>query len=89
MVAVKVIKNKPAYTNQAWVEVRIASLLNRKHDPQVSRRCWGMQPNPSHLQSILACFSLLNRPRNAHRPRYFDTTCLSEPRAPGSLARLF
>jgi len=31
MVAVKVVKNKPAYTSQAWVEVRIARLLNDEH----------------------------------------------------------
>lgn len=27
-VAVKVVKNKPAYMSQAWVEVRVARLLN-------------------------------------------------------------
>ncbi len=30
-VAVKIIKNKPAYTNQAWLEVRVARLLNDEH----------------------------------------------------------
>lgn len=27
-VAVKVVKNKPAYTSQAWVEIKVAKLLN-------------------------------------------------------------
>lgn len=30
-VAVKIVKNKPAYTTQAWVEVHVASLLNKEH----------------------------------------------------------
>ena len=32
-VAVKVIKNQPAYFNQAIVEARILKLLNETHDP--------------------------------------------------------
>ena len=32
MVAVKVVKNKPAYTQQAWVEVQVTRLLNEKFD---------------------------------------------------------
>lgn len=30
-VAVKVVKSKPAYTSQAWLEVRVARLLNDEH----------------------------------------------------------
>jgi len=30
-VAIKVVKNKPAYTSQAWVEVRVAKILNNEH----------------------------------------------------------
>lgn len=69
MVAVKIIKNKPAYTNQAWVEVRIASLLNRKHDPQVRRRYWGRFSPPCHIcgQTINRFIQLPSRP-SKHPP---------------------
>ena len=36
-VAVKVVKNKPAYTSQAWVEVRVARLLNDDHGAWLTR----------------------------------------------------
>lgn len=35
-VAVKVVKNKPAYMSQAWVEVRVARLLNGRG----TCNCW-------------------------------------------------
>lgn len=34
LVAVKVIKNQPAYFNQSMMEVTVLELLNGKHDPQ-------------------------------------------------------
>mmetsp|Transcript_23007 Transcript_23007/g.66928 ORF Transcript_23007/g.66928 Transcript_23007/m.66928 type:complete len:451 (-) Transcript_23007:537-1889(-) len=33
IVAVKIIRNKPAYLSQAWIEVKIAKLLNDRFDP--------------------------------------------------------
>jgi serine/threonine protein kinase len=34
LVAVKVIKNQPAYLNQSMMEVTVLELLNQKHDPE-------------------------------------------------------
>ncbi|CAJ1381360.1 unnamed protein product [Effrenium voratum] len=37
-VALKIIKNKPAYFHQALVEVRILQMLNQEYDPEDEKR---------------------------------------------------
>ena len=58
-VAVKVVKNKPAYTSQAWVEVRVARLLNDEHGDKTLRGCPAFasldsRPSPLSLVLVLA-----------------------------------
>jgi serine/threonine protein kinase len=50
MVAVKVIKNKPAYRNQSLVEVQVARMLNEQFDPA----------DKKHIVRLLDTFPALN-----------------------------
>ena len=45
-VAIKVIKNQPAYFNQATIEAKILKLLNEQHDPTGERHIVRMQVCP-------------------------------------------
>ncbi|XP_041014070.1 dual specificity protein kinase YAK1 homolog [Juglans microcarpa x Juglans regia] len=58
-VAVKIIKNKPAYYQQAWVEVSILTTLNKKYDPEDKHHIVRIFDSFVHQRHLCICFELL------------------------------
>eukprot|EP01083_Nonionella_stella_P210214 761248_1 len=58
--AVKVIKNKPAYFNQALVEIRILKMLNEKYDPENSHNIVRLLDFFKYKKHLCLVFELLN-----------------------------
>ncbi|KAJ1702789.1 hypothetical protein LUZ63_002568 [Rhynchospora breviuscula] len=58
-VAVKVIKNQPAYTQQAMVEVSILDTLNRKYDPEDKNHIVRILDYFMHHQHLCIAFEML------------------------------
>eukprot|EP00903_Cladosiphon_okamuranus_P007142 g6936.t1 len=50
IVAIKVVKNKPAYRNQAMLEIQVAKLLNERYDPNDTK----------NIVRLLDCFEFKN-----------------------------
>ncbi|KAH0885367.1 hypothetical protein HID58_061463 [Brassica napus] len=59
-VAVKVIKNKPAYYQQALVEVSILTTLNKKYDPEDKHHIVRIYDYFLHQRHLCICFELLD-----------------------------
>ncbi|GAO47506.1 kinase-like protein [Saitoella complicata NRRL Y-17804] len=60
LVAVKVVKNKPAYFNQSMMEVTILELLNNKLDPADEHHILRMKDTFIHKQHLCLVFELLS-----------------------------
>ncbi|KAJ1423350.1 kinase-like domain-containing protein [Ochromonadaceae sp. CCMP2298] len=60
IVAVKVIKNKPAYHSQGLLEIKIARLLNNTHDPHNERHIVRLLESFEHAGHICLVFELLS-----------------------------
>lgn len=60
LVAVKVIKNKPAYHNQGKLEIKIAQLLNTQYDPRNDKHIVRLLDYFEHHGHICLVFELLN-----------------------------
>ncbi|KIM20320.1 hypothetical protein M408DRAFT_82180, partial [Serendipita vermifera MAFF 305830] len=60
IVAVKVIKNKPAYFNNAMMEVTIVEMLNKEYDPQDEHRIVRLLDSFVHRSHICMVFELLS-----------------------------
>ena len=61
VVAIKVVKNKPAYRNQALIEIQVARLLNDKYDPGDSQHIVRLQdcfPAHNHLCLVFELLSI-------------------------------
>ncbi|KAJ8762741.1 hypothetical protein K2173_012233 [Erythroxylum novogranatense] len=59
-VAVKIIKNQPAYYQQALVEVSILTTLNRKYDPEDKHHIVRIYDYFVHQRHLCICFELLD-----------------------------
>ncbi|KAG7035602.1 ppk15, partial [Cucurbita argyrosperma subsp. argyrosperma] len=59
-VAVKIIKNQPAYYQQALVEVSILTLLNKKYDPQDKHHIVRIYDYFVYQRHLCICFELLD-----------------------------
>ncbi|CAH2079528.1 unnamed protein product, partial [Thlaspi arvense] len=59
-VAVKVIKNQPAYYQQALVEVSILTTLNKKYDPEDKHHIVRIYDYFLHQRHLCICFELLD-----------------------------
>ncbi|CAN8323539.1 unnamed protein product [Cochlearia groenlandica] len=59
-IAVKVIKNQPAYYQQALVEVSILTTLNNKYDPEDKSHIVRIYDYFSHQRHLCICFELLD-----------------------------
>ncbi|XP_014508647.1 uncharacterized protein LOC106768171 [Vigna radiata var. radiata] len=59
-VAVKIIKNQPAYYQQALVEVTILSTLNKKYDPEDKHHIVRIYDYFVHQRHLCICFELLD-----------------------------
>jgi dual specificity protein kinase YAK1 len=59
-VAVKVIKNKPAYYNQSLVEVAILDMLNNQHDPHDKHHIARMKDTFVHKAHLCITFEMLS-----------------------------
>ena len=60
IVAVKVVKNKPAYQAQGLLEVKVARLLNEVHDPNDERHIVRLLDSFSHHGHVCLVFELLS-----------------------------
>ena len=60
VVAVKVIKNKPAYHNQGLLEIKILQLLNKKFDPNNKYHIVRLLESFEHKNHICQVFELLS-----------------------------
>ena len=60
IVAVKVIKNKPAYHSQGQLEIKIATLLNTTYDPNNEKHIVRLLDSFEHKQHICLVFELLS-----------------------------
>ncbi|TDL25912.1 kinase-like protein [Rickenella mellea] len=60
IVAVKVIKNKPAYFNQSMMEVTILELLNNQCDPQDEHHLLRLRDSFIHRNHLCLVFELLS-----------------------------
>ncbi|KAK4687922.1 dual specificity protein kinase YAK1, partial [Tremellales sp. Uapishka_1] len=60
IVAVKVVKNKPAYLNQSKMEVAILDLLNREWDPNDERHILRMMESFTHKNHLCLVFECLS-----------------------------
>ncbi|KAL7418440.1 dual specificity protein kinase yak1 [Cryptotrichosporon argae] len=60
IVAVKVVKNKPAYLNQSKMEVAILELLNRNHDPDDKYHILRLLDSFSHKNHLCLVFECLS-----------------------------
>ncbi|KAJ3227237.1 dual specificity protein kinase yak1 [Clydaea vesicula] len=60
LVAVKVIKNKPAYYNQSLVEVAILDMLNSQHDPKDQHHIARMKDTFVHKSHLCITFEMLS-----------------------------
>ncbi|XP_044481848.1 dual specificity protein kinase YAK1 homolog isoform X2 [Mangifera indica] len=59
-VAVKIIKNQPAYYQQALVEVSILTTLNKKYDPDDKHHIVRIYDYFLHQRHLCICFELLD-----------------------------
>ena len=59
-VAVKVIKNQPAYFNQATIEASILKLLNQQHDPSGEKHIVRMLDYFVHANHLCIVFERLH-----------------------------
>ncbi|CAN1246429.1 Dual specificity protein kinase YAK1 homolog [Linum grandiflorum] len=59
-VAVKIIKNQPAYYQQALVEVSILTMLNKKYDPEDKHHIVRIYDYFVHHRHLCICFELLD-----------------------------
>ncbi|KAI8821681.1 kinase-like domain-containing protein [Fimicolochytrium jonesii] len=59
-VAIKVIKNKPAYRNQSLMEVAILEMLNRKFDPNDSHHIVRMVDHFVHFSHLCIVFEIMS-----------------------------
>uniref|UniRef100_A0A2P2JKC4 Uncharacterized protein LOC8284284 isoform X2 n=2 Tax=Rhizophora mucronata TaxID=61149 RepID=A0A2P2JKC4_RHIMU len=59
-VAIKIIKNLPAYHQQALVEVSILSTLNKKYDPEDEHHIVRIHDYFVHQRHLCICFELLD-----------------------------
>ncbi|XVF06800.1 hypothetical protein REPUB_Repub06bG0081800 [Reevesia pubescens] len=59
-VAVKIIKNQPAYYQQALVEVSILTTLNKKYDPEDKHHIVRIYDYFVHQRHLCICFELLD-----------------------------
>jgi dual specificity protein kinase YAK1 len=60
IVAVKVVKNKPAYFNQSMMEVTILELLNNQCDPQDEHHILRLRDSFIHRSHLCLVFELLS-----------------------------
>ncbi|KAH8119096.1 kinase-like domain-containing protein [Phellopilus nigrolimitatus] len=60
IVAVKVVKNKPAYFNQSMMEVTILELLNNQCDPQDEHHILRLRDSFIHKNHLCLVFELLS-----------------------------
>ncbi|KIY43321.1 kinase-like protein, partial [Fistulina hepatica ATCC 64428] len=60
IVAVKVVKNKPAYFNQSMMEVTILELLNKQHDPSDEHHILRLKDSFIHHSHLCLVFELLS-----------------------------
>ncbi|AAW45566.2 yeast yak1, putative [Cryptococcus deneoformans JEC21] len=60
LVAVKVVKNKPAYLQQSKMEVAILELLNTQHDPQDRHHILRMHDSFTHKHHLCLVFECLS-----------------------------
>ncbi|KAL1665462.1 kinase-like domain-containing protein [Schizophyllum commune] len=60
IVAVKVVKNKPAYFNQSMMEVTILDLLNKQCDPNDEHHILRLRDSFIHRQHLCLVFELLS-----------------------------
>ncbi|EPT04997.1 hypothetical protein FOMPIDRAFT_1112907 [Fomitopsis schrenkii] len=60
VVAVKVVKNKPAYFNQSMMEVTILELLNNQCDPQDEHHILRLRDSFIHKSHLCLVFELLS-----------------------------
>ncbi|EKM80676.1 hypothetical protein AGABI1DRAFT_36909 [Agaricus bisporus var. burnettii JB137-S8] len=60
IVAVKVVKNKPAYFNQSMMEVTILELLNKNFDPTDEHHILRLQDSFIHRNHLCLVFELLS-----------------------------
>ncbi|KAH9978935.1 kinase-like domain-containing protein [Lactifluus volemus] len=60
VVAVKVVKNKPAYFNQSMMEVTILELLNNQCDPQDEHHILRLRDSFIHRNHLCLVFELLS-----------------------------
>ncbi|KAF8482645.1 kinase-like domain-containing protein [Russula ochroleuca] len=60
IVAVKVVKNKPAYFNQSMMEVTILELLNNQCDPQDEHHILRLRDSFIHRNHLCLVFELLS-----------------------------
>ncbi|KAL7746253.1 dual specificity protein kinase yak1 [Sorochytrium milnesiophthora] len=60
IVAVKVVKNKPAYFNQSMMEVTILELLNKRHDPSNRHHITRMHDTFIFRKHLCLVFELLS-----------------------------
>lgn len=60
LVAVKVIKNKPAYHTQGMLEIKIAKLLNANYDPSNDKHIVRLVESFEYLGHICLVFELLS-----------------------------
>ena len=59
-VAIKVIKNQPAYFNQATIEASILKLLNQQHDPTGEKHVVRMLDYFVHANHLCIVFERLH-----------------------------
>ncbi|KAG9056446.1 dual specificity protein kinase yak1 [Serendipita sp. 407] len=60
IVAVKVVKNKPAYFNQSMMEVTILEMLNKDHDPHDEHHILRLRDSFIHKKHLCLVFELLS-----------------------------
>ncbi|KAJ7680557.1 kinase-like domain-containing protein [Mycena polygramma] len=60
IVAVKVVKNKPAYFNQSMMEVTILEMLNKNSDPNDQHHILRLRDSFIHRQHLCLVFELLS-----------------------------
>lgn len=60
IVAVKVIKNKPAYFNQSMMEVTVLELLNERYDMDDRHHILRLQDTFIHRRHLCLVFELLS-----------------------------
>lgn len=60
LVAIKVIKNKPAYHNQGMIEIKIARLLNSQYDPNNEKNIVRLMESFEYKNHICLVFEILS-----------------------------